>query len=109
MKADIGQFSYWSPMLVEIALAVEEHFGFEFTITSPYRIDDSGVHGTLPLRGIDLRCFDDEVGIIIEAWINRNWTYDSNRPHKMCCIFHDTGKGNHLHIQTHSNTVAVLD
>jgi hypothetical protein len=55
MQIDLKQLEFIDPKLREIALAVEDEFG-EQVITSLYRIDDAGVHGTLPLRGIDLRC-----------------------------------------------------
>ncbi len=39
-----------------------EQTGEEPTITSIYRIGDSGVHGQLPVRGMDFECQDDELG-----------------------------------------------
>jgi hypothetical protein len=32
------------------------------------------------------------------------WTYDTERPHKKCCIYHDVGQGKHIHFQVHPNT-----
>jgi len=55
MKIDLVQLEFITPLLREIALAIEERFG-EKTITSLYRIGDTGVHGTMPLSGMDLRC-----------------------------------------------------
>lgn len=53
MKADIHQLMFIDKMLRSIVTTTEGFFGVEFTITSIYRIDDPGVHGQLPVRGID--------------------------------------------------------
>ena len=103
MKIDLAQISFIDERLREIALAIEDRFGRQ-TITSLYRLGDKGVHGTLPLRGIDLR----EQGINnakeIERFVNDLWEYDWQRQDMNCCIYHDTGQGLHLHLQVHPNT-----
>lgn len=104
MKLDIKQLMFIDPKLRLIAIRVEKKMGCEFTATSLYRIGDKGVHGTLPLRGLDLRCRYGFLGILIQDYINKNWQYDPKRPDMKCCLFHDTGRGLHLHIQTHPNT-----
>ena len=83
----------------------DEDTGLEFTVTSLFRIDDTGVHGTLPLRGIDFRMRDFDIGRLVEKKINEKWCYDSKRSGVQCAVFHDVGKGIHLHIQSHQNTV----
>ena len=83
---------------------VEKQTGLEFTITSIYRGDDDGVHGTLPVRGIDLRCRSLEIGISIEALINKFWIYDPKRPGKKCCFLHGHDSNLHFHLQVHPNT-----
>ena len=103
MKIDLAQLEFINPLLREITLAVEERFG-EKTITSLYRIGDKGVHGTLPLCGLDLRCPSQGHGQEVEKWVNANWIYDPSRPEKKCCIFHNVGNGWHLHLQVHSKT-----
>ena len=106
MRIDVKQLQFIEPLLRHVVQVIEAHFGFELTITSLYRMDaEFSVHGQLPLRGIDIRCHDEHVGVIIEAWVNRRWTYDPDRLNKMCCLFHDSGNGLHLHIQVHKNTV----
>jgi len=105
MKADLKQFDFIEPLLKSLALEVEHNYGVEFKITSLYRENDTGVHGQIPLRGIDLSCPDKEFGIIVEAYVNRKYTYDPDRLHLMCCVFHDTGSGYHIHLQVHSNTI----
>lgn len=103
MHIDLKQLEFIDENLRLIALEVEEVFGSQ-TITSLYRMHDSGVHGQLPLRGIDLRCKIYCFGQEIEEYINEQWEYDYKRPKMHCCLFHDTGRGLHIHLQTHPNT-----
>jgi hypothetical protein len=86
---------------------VEIETRISFTITSLFRIDDPGVHGILPLRGVDLRVNNYLLGKCIETLINKHWRYDHTRPGLKCALFHDIGKGFHLHLQTHSNTTYI--
>lgn len=104
MKADIAQFEFVHPKLREMALEVEKHFRVEFTITSIYRIGDTGVHGQLPVRGLDLSCHNDDFGLLVKTYVNSKWQYDPEREYLDCCIYHDTGSGRHLHLQVHPNT-----
>jgi hypothetical protein len=108
MKAGIKQWSFVDPLLRSIALDIEHHFGVEFTITSPYRIDDPGVHGTLPLRGLDLRCPVEGFGILIAKYVNSKYQYDPSRVHKSCCLYHAVAGGApHIHLQTHPNSIVI--
>jgi hypothetical protein len=63
------------------------------------------VHSQIPCRGMDVRSrvFRDPQTVVDD--INRNWIYDPDRPQKMCAIYHDTGRGPHIHLQVHDNTV----
>lgn len=90
--------------LETIALAVRDRFGLD-VITSAFRQGDKGVHGQMPLRGLDLRCRDMLMGNHIADWVNARWQYDPERPEKECALCHDTGRGLHLHFQSHPNTV----
>lgn len=92
--------------LKKILLDKEAAFGTG-VITSLYRIGDKGVHGALPLRGIDERCKDRAVGERIEQYINERWAYDPSRPGMKVCMFHDVGQGFHLHYQSHPNTKRI--
>jgi len=103
MRIDLEQLEFIDKNLRIIALEIEEQFG-EKVITSLYRIDDSGVHGQLPLRGIDLRCRTGAHGIEVSNYVNDRWVYDSSRPKKLCAMCHNVGKGQHIHLQTHFNT-----
>ncbi len=86
----------------------EKETGVELTDTSLYRIDDPGVHGQLPLRGIDVRMRDRLIGKAFEEHINARWTYDPSRPKLKCAKLHGEGANMHLHTQTHHNTVRIL-
>jgi hypothetical protein len=103
VRIDLANLEFIDPKLRQIALEIEKHFRVEFTITSLYRIDDPGVHGAMPLRGIDLRCYGD-LGEIVADFVNSQYTYDPDRPDKKCAIYHDVGRGAHLHLQTHPKT-----
>ena len=94
------------PMLQEVAEAVKKRFGLNI-ITDGLRPGDEGVHGTTPLRGVDLRCRDKLIGKHIETWVNMRWQYDPKRPKKQCCWCHDTGRGLHLHFQVHPSTIRI--
>lgn len=90
-------------MLKKVLLDKEAAFGTG-TVTSLYRIGDTGVHGTLPLRAMDERCKDKAVGDRIAEYINSKWAYDPDRPQMKVCVFHNVGQGWHLHYQVHSKT-----
>ena len=108
MKIDLAQLEFINPLLRKIVIAEEKQFHDEWVITSLYRINDSGVHGQLPLRGIDVRCTDSEKGKYIEDSVNSRWSYDPNRPWMKVCMFHDVGQGEHLHFQVHHNTKEIV-
>ena len=93
------------PILAEMIRELEVIAG-PGLYTSVYRPGDSGVHGQMPVRGIDRRCRNAAIGNAIKEWINRKWIYDLDRPDMLCCIFHKCDEhGWHLHIQCHPNTV----
>lgn len=79
----------------------------EVVITSGKRVGDKGVHGTAPVRGIDIRSYIYTNPAEICTYINRHWSYDPKRPEMKCAIFHDVGKGKHIHLQVHPNTEKV--
>lgn len=104
MKIDYKNLDFIDPKLREMMSVVEQRYGFEFTITSLYRMNDNGVHGTLPVRGVDLRCYDTHLGEMIARNMNNIYEYDPSRPEKLACMYHDAGSGAHLHLQCHPNT-----
>lgn len=82
--------------------------GITPVITSAYRPKDTNsVHSQM--RGIDIRTHNLTMGFIMSLCndTNTKWKYDPGRPNMDCLIYHDTGRGPHLHVQTHPNTIKV--
>jgi len=104
---DLQQMDFIHPHLRAVLRWIESRFGFLLIVTSIFRIGDPGVHGTLPVRGIDLRCRIPSLGELITDITNRHWKYDPDRPEMTVAKCHDTGRGLHLHIQVHPNTYEV--
>ena len=104
MRIDIKQLEFIDKNLRDLVVWLGKRSGLEFTATSLYRVNDTGVHGTLPLRGIDLRVRDVNTGTSIEALVNDSWTYDTERPNLKCAILHGIGSNMHLHLQVHPST-----
>ena len=104
MRIDTDQLEFIDGKLRKILSWVEDTTGLEFTITSLYRIGDKGVHGSLPLRGTDLRCRNMQVGTMVESLINSHWQYDSSRPTMKCAVLHGSGSNLHIHVQVHPKT-----
>jgi hypothetical protein len=108
MRIDYKNLEYLHPMLRAVLQDIEDNLMQEEpTITSQFRIDDPGIHGTMPLRAHDLRCWDTFMGTWVERRVNERWQYDPDRPYLNVCMFHDSGQGKHLHIQVHPNTVKL--
>ena len=101
---DVYQLEFIHRTMRDVLKDVEDEFGSQ-TITSLYRIDDSGVHGQLPLRGVDLRCRERGYGQTVIDWINSKWQYDPARPEKKVAIAHGLGYNYHIHLQVHHSTV----
>jgi len=76
----------------------------EFVFTCGFRAGDPGTHGTDPCRAVDLRSWVFNSPETIRAEINNTWLYDPDRLNKKVCKYHDTGSGDHFHIQVHYNT-----
>lgn len=66
-------------------------------------------HEADPLRALDLRSHDDHgkqypwVNALVRI-INIRWVYDQSRPEKKCAVYHDIGRGPHLHFQVCDKT-----
>ncbi len=88
--------------LVEILLWLNTK-KYDVTITSGFRNNDPGVHGTMPCRAVDLRTWSYENPLAVEAAINKRWEYDPMREKKQVAIYHDV-EGLHLHVQVHDLT-----
>lgn len=77
-------------------------------MTESYRppTHSGDLHGTVPVRAIDMRtwCYADGKAAQIADEINKKWCYDINRPDMKVALIHDSGQGIHFHIQVHPNT-----
>ena len=104
MKIAYQELDFIHSTLQLIMADYEGFFGTEQLITSLYRIGDTGVHGQLPVRGVDMRCREDVIGYHVEEYINSRWVYDDDRPSLQVCIYHDTGRGKHIHLQVSNKT-----
>jgi len=63
------------------------------------------VHSTIPFRGMDIRSYIYQDPAAVVEDINANWVYDPSRKHLKCSLFHNTGRGAHIHLQVHENTI----
>ena len=102
--AMMSQFNEISPKLraiiCEIAWYSQYKFGKVLIITSLIRQDNKkSVH--YYGRGGDLRVWHYTALQIqqIVNYVNRNYPYSRYRPWLKTCVYHDVGKGPHLHVQ----------
>lgn len=109
MRIDINQLKFIHPKLRRLATRLEQLTGVEFTITSLRRIGDLGIHGTDPLRAIDLRCRSPDLGHLVEELIDARYIYDPQRPELHCAMFHNVGRGAHIHLQVSDETLEAVD
>ena len=93
----------YDEQLINLALWVSHRLD-KFCITSAYRLNDPGVHGTIPCRGLDIRSFLYKDPDDICRDINEHWIYDASRPSIKCALYHDVGKGPHIHLQVCAKT-----
>lgn len=96
----------FSPLLVLIVVWVAKKYGVVLTESYRPKRHRNDLHGTLPVRAVDIRswCYPDSKAYQIMHEINQKWEYDPKRPDKMVAIVHNSGKGIHMHIQVHPNT-----
>ncbi len=97
----------FSPLLVKIIADLAKEHGLVMTESYRSKMHRNDLHGTLPVRAVDIRSwvFDDKKAQEIKHEINRRWEYDYNRPEKDCAILHRTKNGAmHFHFQTCQNT-----
>ena len=78
------------------------NYFWDVVVTSAYRENDSGVHGTIPYRGIDIRSY---IYPDVEDRVKcANATWDYGKKGKKVFLYHDAGSGNHIHIQVSMKT-----
>jgi len=97
----------FDPALIPVIVWVAVTFGLVITESYRDKRHANDVHGTDPVRAVDLRtrCYDGDGAYRIMDEINNRWIYDPGRPDKKVAMIHDVGQGLHFHIQVHPNTV----
>lgn len=99
----------WHPKLRQLSTWLAERFGL-IVITCGYEHRDyPSTHNVIPLRALDIRSWIYDAPEIVAANINRHWQYDPKRPEFLVALYHDVGRGNHIHCQVHDNTVKVRE
>jgi len=100
----------YDPVLISILGYVDKKYG-KAVITCGYRHGDTGVHGTIPCRGMDIRShvYHNPSAEEICKDINSKWQYDPNRPDKVVALVHDVGSGIHIHLQVYPNTIFIKE
>lgn len=69
-----------------------------------YRAEAS-VHSVVPYRGLDIRSKVFENPQMVADRVNDIWVYDPLRPQYHCAKYHDSGRGEHIHLQAHDRTM----
>ena len=91
----------WHPKLVEVVTWADQQYPKLLVFTSAHR-PGPGVHGTDPLRAIDLRSRHFIDPVVVCDNFNDEWDYGKS-PYKVC-VCHDSGQGIHFHIQVRDET-----
>jgi hypothetical protein len=97
------------PKMIDLAQWIAVRVS-EVIFTSAYRPKkihsaDSGIAATNPCRHLDMRSYIYEDPHKIADDINKHWQYDAMRPYLKVAILHNTGLGDHIHLQVHDKTV----
>ena len=96
----------FSPLLINIILSIAKTHGIVITESYREKKHSNDLHGTQPVRAIDLRywCYPGTLPDEIADHINSLWIYDTARPQMKVALIHDAGNGMHFHIQVGPNT-----
>ncbi len=91
-------------IFLDILEWIYEKHDQNLVITSGFRKDDPGVHGQVPLRGIDIRSriYSDPERLC--RLVNDRWEYDTKRAEKDCALLHGVDFNKHIHLQVHPRT-----
>lgn len=100
------------PYLLDILTWLVERHGVVVTESWRPQTHPNDLHGTDPVRALDLRswCYGPREKIReIAGEINERWTYDPKRPDMACCVVHQNraSLGIHAHVQVHPRTRKV--
>lgn len=92
------------PKLIELLEWICVRYS-EVVFTGMYEDRDyPSTHSTIPVRAMDIRSWIYGEPQKVTDDINTHWIYDSERRELKCAVYHDTGKGKHIHLQVHDNT-----
>ena len=97
----------YAPILIIIICDIIKQFGARFSESYRKKRHMNDLHGTTPVRAIDLSewVYDDGQAKDIEQWINIRWEYDYKRLKMKVALLHKVKGGIfHFHIQVHQNT-----
>ena len=96
----------FAPILIDITSFITQKYGIYITEGYRDKRHPNDLHGTQPVRAIDLRywCYPDYIALKIQEQVNLIWVYDPSRPDMQVALIHDSGEGKHFHIQVHPNT-----
>jgi len=95
----------YHPMLIELLKWFCVRYS-DTVFTGGYEERDyPSVHSTITVRGEDMRSriYQDPQAVVDD--VNAHWIYDTDRPWLDCAKFHDSGRGPHIHLQAHDNTI----
>jgi hypothetical protein len=99
------------PILIQVLGWLNSRYPDQITITCAYesRRDAAltgkvSLHSTIPFRAIDIRssCFNNPEEV--EERINQYWVYDPDEREKKVALYHDVGRGLHIHVQVTDRT-----
>jgi len=93
-------------LLVQIILYIAKNYGLRMSESHRKKLHRNDLHGTQPVRAIDLShwVYDSDTAAKLSNEINNTWIYDPDRPEKLVSLVHNAGTGIHFHIQVHPNT-----
>lgn len=99
----------YAPLLITIICEIGNEFGFRMSESWREKRHMNDLHGTVPVRAIDLTEWVYDDAPAIEHWINNRWQYDPTRPKMKVALLHATKNGVlHFHIQVSDNTRRIL-
>jgi hypothetical protein len=97
----------FDPILIQIIAWIAKNYGFRMSESYREKKHMNDLHGTQPVRAIDLShwVYDSDTAAKLSNEINNAWIYDPDRPKMLVCLVHKVGNGVlHMHIQTGPKT-----
>ena len=99
----------WHPLLIDLYVWLLDRYEDNIVLTCAYEDRDyPSTHSVDPLRAFDIRSWVFKDPQAVTDNINQHWKYDPDRMDMNVAIYHDVGRGKHIHLQVHDNTMEVL-